>query len=158
MSDQEQTGGNLYLPFMAGFYEKFSDLGYPIIRFFTGLILMPHGAQKLFGWFGGYGLDGTAGYFANDLGFEPGIFWATLVAATEFFGGLLLAIGLLTRLAAAAITIELLVAAYVVHLANGFFWGNGGYEYPLLWALIAFGIFLRGGGKFSVDAKIGREL
>ncbi len=157
MSDQEQTGGNLYLPFMAGFYEKFSDLGYPIIRFFTGLILMPHGAQKLFGMFGGGGLSGTAGFFGK-IGLEPAMFLATLVAGVEFFGGLLLAIGLLTRLAAAAITIELLVAAYVVHLANGFFWTNGGYEYPLLWALIAFGIFLRGGGKFSVDAKIGREL
>ena len=157
MSEQEQTGGELYFPFMAGYYEKYSDLGYPVIRFFTGLFLMPHGAQKLFGLFGGGGLSGTAGFFGK-IRLEPAMFLATLVAGIEFFGGPLLAIGLFTRLAGAAITIELLVAAFVVHLPNCFFWTKGGYEYPLLWALIAFGIFLRGGGNFSVDAKIGKEL
>ena len=70
MSDQEQSGGSLYFPFMAGFYAKFSDFGYPIIRFFTGLMMMPHGAQKLFGMFGGGGLDGTAGFFSK-VGLEP---------------------------------------------------------------------------------------
>ena len=156
MSDQEQTGGSLYFPFMAGFYEKFSDLGYPIIRFFTGLILMPHGAQKLFGMFGG-STEGTAG-FLTKLGLEPALPLTYLLGCVEFFGGLLLAIGFLTRFAAAAITIELLVAAFYVHLSSGYFWFKGGYEFALLWALVAFGIFLHGGGKFSVDAKIGKEL
>jgi putative oxidoreductase len=157
MSDQQQTGGSLYFPFMAGFYEKFSDLGYPIIRFFTGLILMPHGAQKLFGMFGGGGLSGTAGFFSK-VGLEPAFFLATLVGCVEFIGGALLAIGLFTRFAAAAITIELLVAAFYVKMAKGFFVFNGGYEFELLWALVAFGIFLHGSGKYSVDAKIGKEL
>ncbi len=118
---------------------------------------MPHGAQKLFSMFGGGGLSGTAGFFAK-IGLEPAMFLATLVGCVEFFGGLLLAVGFLTRFAAAAITIQLLVAAFYVKLAKGFFAFNGGYEYELLWALVAFGIFLRGGGNLSVDAKIGREL
>ena len=88
MSDQEQSGGSLYFPFMAGFYAKFSDFGYPIIRFFTGLMMMPHGAQKLFGMFGGGGLDGTAGFFSK-VGLEPAYPLAILVGCAEFFGGAL---------------------------------------------------------------------
>ncbi len=157
MSDQEQTGGSLYFPFMAGFYEKFSGLGYPIIRIFTGLMMMPHGAQKLFGMFGGGGLGGTAGFFSK-VGLEPAFFLATLVGCVEFIGGALLAIGLFTRFAAAAITILLLVVVFYLKMSKGFFSYNGGYEHELLWALVVFGIFLYGSGKLSVDAKIGREL
>ena len=75
----------------------------------------------------------------------------------EFFGGLFLAIGLLTRPVAAAIAALMAVAAIQVHLGNGFFWANGGYEYPLMWGLIAIAFALRGGGAQSVDARIGRE-
>ncbi len=157
MSNQEQSGGNLYFPFMAGFYAKFSDFGYPIIRFFTGLMMMPHGAQKLFGMFGGGGLDGTAGFFSK-VGLEPAYPLAILVGCAEFFGGALLAIGLFTRFVSAAITIQLLVIVFYLKMSKGFFSYNGGYEYELLWALVAFGIFLHGAGKFSVDAKIGKEL
>ena len=157
MSDQEQTGGSLYFPFMAGFYEKFSGLGYPIIRFFAGLMMMPHGAQKLFGMFGGGGLDGTAGFFTK-VGLEPAYPLAILVGCAEFIGGALLVIGLFTRFAAAAITIQLLVVVFYLKMSKGFFSFNGGYEHELLWALVVFGIFLHGGGKFSVDAKIGKEL
>lgn len=157
MSDQEQTGGSLYFPFMAGFHEKFSGLGYPIIRFFAGLMLMPHGAQKLFGMFGGGGLGGTAGFFTK-VGLEPAYPLAILVGCAELIGGALLVIGLFTRFAAAAITILLLVVVFYLKMSKGFFSYNGGYEHELLWALVAFGIFLHGGGKFSVDAKIGKEL
>ncbi len=157
MTDQDATANQLYFPFMAGFYDKTSDLGFPLIRFFTGLILMPHGAQKLFGWFGGFGIEGTSGFFSK-IGLEPAVPLAILVGSVEFFGGLLLAVGFLTRFAAAAIAIELFFVAFYVHLANGYFWNNGGYEYPLLWGLVAVGIFLRGAGHLSIDAKIGREL
>ncbi len=126
-----------------------------MIRFFTGLFLMPHGAQKLLGWFRG-NIEGTAGFFAK-IGLEPALPFAYLVGATEFFGGLFLAIGFLTRPAAAAIAILMAVAAFKVHLANGFFWSNGGYEYPLLWGLIALALALRGGGALSLDKAIGRE-
>ena len=76
------------IPVLEPLYQKLAPFGAPLIRVSAGLMLMPHGAQKLFGWFGGYGLEGTAGFFAGDLGLEPGIFWAALVASTEFFGGL----------------------------------------------------------------------
>ena len=156
MTDQESTSGNLYLPFMAGFYEKVSGLAYPSIRVFTGLLLMPHGAQKLFGMFGGGGISGTAGFFTK-IGLEPATFLATWVGCFEFFGGLLLVIGLWTRPAALVIAFQLFVAAFYYHLPNGFFFNQGGYEYALLWGVIALAIFFRGAGSFSVDARIGRE-
>ena len=153
----ETAGAKPIIPAFEPLFERLAPLGVPLMRASTGLMLMPHGAQKLFGWFGGYGLEGTAGYFAGDLGLEPGIFWAALVASTEFLGGLFLAIGFLTRPAAAAIAVVMGVAVFAVHLPAGFFWGAGGYEYPLLWGLIALGFVLRGGGELSVDARIGRE-
>jgi putative oxidoreductase len=146
-----------FIPALAPLYGGLSDLSYPMIRFFTGLILMPHGAQKLFGWFGGNGLQATAEGFATRLGLEPGLFFAALVGGTEFFGGLFLALGFITRPAAAAIAIVMAVAVFKVHLANGFFWTGGGYEYPLLWGLIALALAFRGGGELSIDRAIGRE-
>jgi putative oxidoreductase len=118
---------------------------------------MPHGAQKLFGWFGGYGLEGTGGFFSQNLGLEPGLLWAALVGGVEFFGGLLLALGLLTRPAALAIAVVMAVAVLAVHLPNGFFWTSGGYEYPLLWGLIALAIAFKGGAELSLDRALGRE-
>ncbi len=143
------------IPALGGFHRQGVALSYPIIRFFTGLFLMPHGAQKLFGWFGG-NIDGLAGFFASQ-GLEPALALAYLVGATEFFGGLFLAIGFLVRPTALAVTVLMAVAAFHVHLANGFFWTKGGYEYPLLWGLIAFGLALGGAGRWSVDRCIGRE-
>ena len=72
------------VPALGPLYAKVSRLSYPLIRAAAGLMLMPHGAQKLFGWFGGYVLDGTGGFFAQNLGLEPGLFWAALVGAVEF--------------------------------------------------------------------------
>lgn len=144
----------LIIPAVGGLYEAGSGLFYPWIRFFSGLFLMPHGAQKLFGWFGG-NIDGTAGFFAQ-IGLQPALPLAYLVAVTEFFGGLFIAIGLLTRPAAVAAGVLLLVAVFV-HLDNGYFWNKGGYEYPLLWTILMIGIFLRGGGEMSMDRAIGKE-
>lgn len=137
---------------IARFFDRLEPFGYPLIRIFTGLVLMPHGAQKLFGWFGGYGLEGTGQFFEGTLGMSPGYFWALVAGLIEFFGGLALVLGLLTRPAALAVTI-FLVVALTTHLPNGFFWTGGGYEYPLLWAAVAFGIFLRGGNGYSLDRK-----
>jgi putative oxidoreductase len=144
------------VPALAPLYANLSKLSYPLIRAATGLVLMPHGAQKLFGWFGGYGLEGTAGFFAQNLGLEPGLFWAALVGGTEFFGGLFLALGLLTRPAALGVAIVMAVAV-TVHLPNGFFWNAGGFEYPLLWSLIALAIAFKGGAELSLDRALGRE-
>ncbi len=145
------------VPALGPLYAKVSRLSYPLIRATTGLMLMPHGAQKLFGWFGGYGLEGTGGFFAQNLGLEPGLFWAALVGGVEFFGGLLLVLGLLTRPAALAVAILMAVAVVTVHLPNGFFWTSGGYEYPLLWGLIALAIAFKGGAELSLDRALGRE-
>ena len=145
------------IPALEPLYQKLAPFGAPLIRASAGLMLMPHGAQKLFGWFGGYGLEGTAGYLSGEMGLEPGIFWAALVGLTEFLGGLFLAVGFLTRPTAAAIAMVMAVAVFAVHLPSGYFWGQGGYEYPLLWGLVALGFVLRGGGTLSVDARIGRE-
>ncbi len=153
----DSTKTRLIVPALGPLYANLSRWSYPIIRFFTGLMLVPHGAQKLFGWFGGYGLEGTGGYFAQNLGLEPGVFWAALVGGTEFFGGLLLAIGLLTRPAAVGVAIIMAVAVFAVHLPNGFFWSQGGYEYPLLWGLVALAIAFKGGAEMSLDRAIGRE-
>ena len=151
------TSPKLIVPAFDGMYDRLSSLGEPLIRVTAGLLLMPHGAQKLFGWFGGYGLYGTAGFFAANLGLEPGLFWAALVGGVEFFGGLFLAIGLLTCPVAAAIAVLMAVAVVQVHLGNGFFWTDGGFEYPLMWGLIAIAFVLRGGGALSADARIGHE-
>jgi len=146
------------IPALAPLYGALSGLSYPLIRAATGLFLVPHGAQKLFGWFGGKGLEATAGGVAANLGLEPGLFWAVLVGGTEFFGGLLLAVGLVTRPAAVAVVILMAVAVFAVHLPNGFFWGQGGYEYPALWGLVALAIAFRGGAELSLDRAIGREI
>ncbi len=145
------------IPALGPLHDNLSRWSYPMIRFFTGLMLVPHGAQKLFGWFGGRGLEGTGAALAQNLGLEPGVAWAALVGGTEFFGGLFVALGFLTRPAALGVTIIMAVAVFAVHLPNGFFWGQGGYEYPLLWGLIALAIAFKGGAEMSLDRAIGRE-
>jgi putative oxidoreductase len=130
-------------------------IAWTLVRAATGLILVPHGAQKLFGWFGGHGLVGTAQFFEKSLGLYPGLLFAGAAGLTEFFGGLFLAFGLLTRPSAAAVVAVMAYAAFGVHLANGFFWTNGGLEFPLLWGLVALALVIRGGGRLSADARIG---
>lgn len=147
----------LIIPGLGSLYSGLAPLGYPLIRFFAGLILMPHGAQKLFGLFGGGGVGGTATFFSEQLGLNPGVFWAVLVGGTEFFGGLFIAIGFMTRPAALGVFVLMMVAVFMVHLPNGFFWTQGGYEYPLLWGLVALAIVFRGGGRLSADRALGRE-
>ena len=147
----------LIIPALGPLYGRLSGLSYPMIRFFTGLILMPHDAQKLFGWFGGSGLEATGNFFASNFGLEPGLLFAALVGLTEFFGGLFLAVGFLTRPSALAIAVVMAVAVFTVHLPNGFFWTAGGYEYPLLWGLVALALAFRGGGALSLDRALGRE-
>ena len=145
----------LIVPAMAGVYQLGSTVTYPLIRFVAGFWLVPHGAQKLFGMFGG-DITATAGFFSK-IGLEPALALAYVVGLIEFFGGLLIAIGLLTRPAAAAAAIMLAVATFHVHLSNGFFWTKGGYEYPLMWMLLMIGIFLRGGGRLSVDNTLAKQ-
>ena len=122
----------------------------------AGLLLVPHGAQKLFGWFGGYGIDATGQFFAAKLGLPASL--AVVAGAIEFFGGFLLAAGIATRAVAGLVAGLMAVAVVQVHLPAGFFWTSGGYEYPLLWGIVALSFAIRGGGRYSVDALIGREV
>lgn len=143
------------IPALAPLTQALSPLAEPMVRVTAGLLLVPHGAQKLFGWFGGYGLEATGQFFATKLGLPAGM--ALLAGLIEFVGGLLLAIGLLTRPVAALVTGLMAVAVFGVHLGKGFFWTSGGFEYPLMWAILALAFVIRGGGRFSADALIGRE-
>lgn len=137
--------------------DKLANFGWPLARIITGLLMIPHGAQKLFGWFGGHGLSGTGQFFEGALGMSPGILWAGAAGMVEFFGGLLLVFGLLTRPAAAA-TAVLMAVAMSVHVPQGFFWSAGGIEYPLMWMVLAIAIFFRGGGAYSLDSALGLRI
>lgn len=104
--------------------------GLAILRIVTGLTLMSHGSQKLFGMFGGAGLNGMAQWFES-IGLTPGYLLATLAGSAEFFGGLALVIGLLVRPASVVVGFTMIVAIFSVHIGNGFFITDNGYEYAL---------------------------
>lgn len=131
-----------------------SDITETLVRVTAGAFLMPHGAQKLFGWFGGYGLEATGQFFQAQLGFSNGYLAAFSAGSVEFFAGLALALGLFTRAAALAVTIFLLIAS-TVHFGGGFFWTDGGWEYPILWAVLALSFVSKGGGRYSLDSAFG---
>jgi putative oxidoreductase len=120
------------------------------LRLGAGAIFAAHGAQKLFGWFGGYGLEGTAGWMAS-IGLEPGLLMATASGGAEFFGGLLLVAGLLVRPAALMLAITMVVAIVIVHLPNGLFMSNNGYEFGLALLAVSVSLVVRGAGSFSAD-------
>lgn len=143
------------VPAMSGVYDSLGQYAWPLIRIATGLLAMPHGAQKLFGMWGG-NFQNYVGFFQK-MGFEPAVPMVYLVGITEFFGGLCLAIGFLTRIWAAGLFILMTVAWYGVHLANGLFWTRGGIEFPLLWSILCLAFFIRGGGEYSVDRRLGKE-
>jgi len=124
-----------------------------VLRLVAGAIFIAHGAQKLFGWFGGGGLEGTGQWMAS-IGLEPGYLMALLAGGAEFFGGLLLVVGLLTRPAALACAFTMLVATVVVHLDNGFFARSGGYEFSLALLAMSVALVLRGAGSWSVDEQL----
>jgi putative oxidoreductase len=145
------------LPALGRAYAATGEIAEAGLRVAAGLFLVPHGAQKLFGLFGGYGLEATGQFFETQLGFANGFLAALAAGSVETFGGLLLALGLLTRPAAAAIA-ALLLLAMTVHVPNGFFWTDGGWEYPVLWAAVAALFVVKGGGRYSLDRLVGREL
>lgn len=127
-----------------------------ILRVPVGLTLAAHGAQKLFGWFGGYGLEGTGQWMAS-IGLEPGLLMAALSGSAEFFGGLFLVLGLLTRPTAVVVAFTMLVAIFSVHIHNGLFMSNNGYEYALALFAVAVSLVVSGGGRVSVDALISNK-
>lgn len=129
-----------------------SSLATLALRVPVGLIFMAHGGQKLFGWFGGYGLEGTGQWLAS-IGIEPGYLMALLVGGAEFFGGLALLLGLLVRPAAAVLAFAMLVAIFSVHIGNGLFMSNNGYEFALALLAISVSLVFSGAGSVSLDCR-----
>ncbi|MGW7369042.1 DoxX family protein [Streptomyces sp. NPDC054841] len=128
-----------------------ADAGLLLLRLTVGVIMAGHGAQKLFGWFGGPGLDAAGKGFA-DLGYEPGVVFAGLAGASEFLGGLGLAVGLLTPLAAAAV-IGVMINAMVLASDSGLFSVGAAFEYPMALAAVALSIAALGPGRLSLDLR-----
>jgi len=130
------------------------SIGLLIARVVIGLVMAAHGAQKLFGWFGGYGLNKTGEFFVQ-LGFRPGRAFATAASLTEITSGLLLALGFLGPIGPALMISVMIVAMITVHWEHGLFAANNGIEMPLLYATAALGLALTGYGAFSLDAWLG---
>jgi putative oxidoreductase len=150
MADDTATP-RLVFPQLGSLYARFSPYSYAFMRFCLGVALSPHGFQKLF-----YGTAPVSTMVK--LGLAPPVWWAYLVGCNEAFCGILLALGLFTRFAAIAIAVEMTITAFVLQRPNGYFWTQKGLEYPLLIWLFCIAIFFRGGGRYSLDRKIGKEL
>jgi putative oxidoreductase len=140
-------------------FTRTSGLTVPLIlRLTLALVFFPHGAQKVLGWFGGYGFEGTMGFFTSKMGLPYAI--ALLPVLTEFLAPFALIAGLGTRIAALAVGVDMLVAVLTVHLANGFFMNwfgtqkGEGFEYHLLVIGIAIALVVQGAGRLSVDQAI----
>ena len=141
----------LFVPAAAPLHAALGPFGFTLIRVSLGLIVMPHGYAKLF-------LADAVPTSRNfvHFGWSHPLVWAYAIGALEFFGGLMLALGLFTRIVAAAFVIEMAVISFGVLYPN-WSWGHHGMEYALLMGLVALGIFLNGGGRYSLDRLIGRE-
>lgn len=129
------------------------SIGPLILRVVVGIVFMAHGAQKLFGGFGGSGLEGTAGFFAS-VGLVPGYLMALLAGSAEFFGGFALVVGLLVRPAAVALAFAMLVAIFAVHWGKGFFSSKGGWEYALTLCAASLSLLFSGAGRASLDGAM----
>ena len=150
MAAYEET--KLIFPGLAGLYRRFSPFSYAFMRFATGAMLVPHGIQKV--------MSVPIVKFAPNIA-AKGLPFAEALAYLTYFAesvaAACLAIGLLTRVAAAVIGIEMLVIVFVFQWQFGYFWTARGYEYALLWLLLCIAIFFKGGGRYSIDRLIGKE-
>jgi len=133
------------------------EFGLLLLRLVVGALFIGHGTQKLFGWFGGYGVEGTGG-FLESLGYRPGKPYAVLGGVAEAGGGLLLFLGLFTPLAAALLIAMMINAIFAVHAENGAWAQNNGYEYPLVLIMAVAAVALGDGGTAAVDGLFGLSL
>ena len=148
---EEVDPKRLVFPGLAGVYQAGSRFAYGFMRFCTGAVLVPHGIQKLM-----HLPPGPAGIASHGLPFSMLLAW--LVVFTESFGAAGLAVGLFTRLCAVAIWIEMAVIIIFYQWQFGYFWTQKGIEFALLWLLLCTAICFRGGGRYSIDHYLGREL
>jgi putative oxidoreductase len=149
---EASTEPKLLVPALQPFYDAVAPLSWPIVRIAVGWNLLVHGWGKVLAGPTAAALKGYA-----DLGFDPPALWFWAALLTETLAGAALIVGLFTRFFAAAAAIELLVIT-VTYWGSGFSWLHRGYEYTLLWGLVCFAVALRGGGPYSLDRKLGREL
>jgi|SRR5690348_9075290 len=150
---ESKSASRLLFPALAGFYANWTDISYALLRVVIGYILFMHGWGKVTG----AGLAGISGYMAKQ-GLEPGVVFAAAAMFLETIGALCVLFGLFTRFFAAALAIEMAIAFVAVHAPHGFAAGKGGYEFVLLLGIVLFSIAIRGGGPYSIDAKLGKEL
>lgn len=157
-ADQDNKGTimtgqtKLIFPGLAGFYEKVGPIAYTLVRIVIGVMFVMHVQGKL-----AAGPTGVAGMMAKN-GLEPALAFAYAAIFLELVGGACLIVGLFTRFFAAGLAIEMLIALITVHLPKGYAAGAGGYEYVLLIGIVTFAIAIRGGGPYSIDRAIGKEL
>lgn len=143
--------------FLKSIFTSNNSVSSLVLRVPVGIILSAHGAQKLFAWFGGYGLEGT-GQWMESIGLAPGFLMALLAGSAEFFGGLALIVGLLTRPAALVSAFTMVIAIFSVHAPNGLFMSNNGYEFALALLAATTALTIQGGGKLSIDTLISNKL
>lgn len=148
MTELASNRPRLFIPSLGSLYAALGDSAETILRVAAGLLLATHGYGKILNPFGASGM-------VESLGFYPGALWSPLLAATEFFGGILIAIGLFTRPAAFAAMIVLAVTVYFHGIVQAE--GLMGAEKSILWTLIMFYFVIRGANAHSVDAKLGRQ-
>lgn len=140
----------LLIPALGDIYRALAPVTELLIRLVAGLSLVAHGVPKFMA------LSQAAAYFEK-TGYAPGMFWALAVGLTEVVGGLCLAAGFLTRLVCVPVLI-FLITAVTYHWQFGFFWNTRGFEYPLFWSIVVFHFLIHGGGQWSVDHWLGREV
>jgi putative oxidoreductase len=145
----------LYVPALAPLYAKLDAYMLPMLRIALGLILIPHGCQKAFGWFGGAGFARFTQIF-DSIGYKPGAVWLSIIIFVELIGGLCLVLGLFTRVAALLVGLFMVNAIWTLW-SKGFFWTAGGWEYSLLILAVALVFMVRGDCGYSLDGKMKRE-
>src|SRR5665647_1553280 len=149
------NSNRLYVPALGSLYATLDSFMLPMLRILLGLILIPHGCQKAFGWFGGAGFARFTQIFES-IGYRPGAVWLSIVILVELVGGLCLVFGLFTRVAALLVALFMINAIWVTS-AKGFFWTVQGYEYSLLILAVALVFAVRGSGSYSLDSKMNKE-
>ena len=151
-----EANSRYYVPALGSIYDKLDPYALPLLRIAMGLILIPHGCQKLFGWFHGLGFEGFTQLF-DKLGYHPGAAYTVIAGTIELVGGICLVLGLFTR-GWSLLLVIFMVFGVQFTSEKGFFWTQGGAEYSLLILVVGLVFLIRGGGKWSLDRMIGREL